>query len=296
MNTELDMLELYDNAQLYPEIMLEEGDVAIPPQQEIEMLKPQEAAAVEVLTPQEAGVQTEALKPREDIKAQLMEMLKPQDAQLMWCEQDEEAVNCEEEEEEEEEEDEEEDCGGGAAHSKQTKSFTMDDLMQRLRKAQTHIFAASYKNAEEEINYLVRKCEHRMSIRKRSVTKRPKKVLSSYVHVYCGKRSMGFYNNSFEKARHITGMVPYVTIRCGLKSEKEGTEVVRHIKKAAGKYLYKCDATHKKHMNVYKNKIYKCVDLIWECVQQKKYDVVYKNTEWQARVEELPHVESETSD
>lgn len=178
-----------------------------------------------------------------------------------------------------------------------SKSFTMENLLEHLLSAQHLLFTQKNEEAQREIDYLVRKCENRMSIRKRDEGRRSRSErLISYVHVYCGKRSLGVYNNSFETPKHVTDMVVYITINCGIKRHKQGTAIAQALRKSVEKYTYKCGSTHKKHVSVKKNKIYKCIDIIGALVRENNYQVVSENSDWKEKLEEFPDIQSESSD
>lgn len=169
---------------------------------------------------------------------------------------------------------------------KKSKAFSINDLNDRLLSAQDALFSNDYAAAQQHIDYLVRKCEHRTSLRKRDLHKR--NANNSYVHVYFNKRSVTVYNNSYQKPKKINGLVAYKTIKCGNKQNKEGLAIVKSIKKAIAKYTYKCNLTPKNYLSVYDNKLHKCAKLIDEFIQDNSYKVVNENNAWSENINSLP--------
>lgn len=211
-------------------------------------------------------------------------------------------VLCKHEDEEEEapppplsdDSDVEDNCNGGNVKSK--SSFTIEDLMENLMKAQVMLSNSLHHEAIQVIEMVINKCQNRSSLRKRSEGTRKRKVnLESYVHVYCGRDVMGFYTNSFANAKAIDGMVVYMTIKCGLKQEGTSGKLIKQMKGAASNYLYKCAKTHKKHMDVKPGKIAKSVNRIAALVTEKQYEVVYTNKLWFSKLQELPQDKGDSS-
>ena len=184
-----------------------------------------------------------------------------------------------------------------------SKSFTMEVLVDCLMRTEELLINNRLEEVKANINFLLNKCQNRTSVRKRLVGKRSKKNLQGYVHVFCAKRAFGFYGNSYEKPKTIPQMVHFLTIKCADKNEEtdktSSSNVVRDLKKVAGKYLYRNNETPKKHMNVFKpkKKLEKCINLMYNYVQENNLTVVFDNSAWRTKLNELPDdVQSEASE
>ncbi|ACH69375.1 hypothetical protein PsunGV_gp025 [Pseudalatia unipuncta granulovirus] len=180
------------------------------------------------------------------------------------------------------------------------KSFTMEILVDHLLQTEQLLMENKLEDAKTKIEFLLNKCQNRTSVRKRVEVKRYKKNVQGYVHIFCAKRAIGFYSNSYEKPKSISQMVHFITIKCAVKSDKtdkmSSANIVRDLKKVASGYLYRVNDTPKKHMNVFKNKLDNCIKLMCRYVTENKLTVVFENSAWRSKLDEIPDVQSEVSD
>ncbi|AAF05140.1 ORF26 [Xestia c-nigrum granulovirus] len=181
-----------------------------------------------------------------------------------------------------------------------SKSFTMEVLVDCLTRTEEFLMENKVEQARANIDYLLNKCQNRTSVRKRLEGRRSKKNLQGYVHVFCAKRAIGFYSNSYEKPKSIPQMVHFITIKSAVKNDKtdktSSVNIVRDLKKAAGGYVYRANDTPKKHMNVFKHKLEKCIKSMYKYVQDNNLTVVSNDSEWRTKLNELPDVQSEASE
>jgi len=189
---------------------------------------------------------------------------------------------------------------GAGSEPIRNKSFTMEVLVYHLMQTKQLLIENKLEDVKIKIDFLLNKCQNRTSVRKRVEAKRAKKNLQGYVHVFCSKRAIGFYSNSYEKPKNILQMVHYITIKGAVKSDKtdkmSSANIVRDLKRVAGMYLYRANDTPKKHMNVFKNKLDKCIKLINRYVAENHLNVVYENSAWRSNLNDLPDVQSEVSE
>ncbi|QBQ01578.1 PlxyGVORF25-like protein [Hyphantria cunea granulovirus] len=152
-----------------------------------------------------------------------------------------------------------------------------------------------------KLEHLKRLCANRSVIRKRNLNRNKNgALLKSYVHIYCGHYSnlkvIGFYNNSHKQPQKIKDLLPVFTIDAGLKSEKNATKIVAHLKTAADAYLYTKRGLHKKHQLIHKNKLIPCFRLLKRYCTTTGLNVLYDNSsDAETFAKEMPDSDVDTN-